>query len=258
VQLKTYRDRLTMSRAAARHAARALAEAIQARGEARLVAATGTSQFDFLEALTATREIDWSRVEMFHLDEYVGLAIDHPASFRKYLLERLIRKTGIERYHLLDGERDATRVAEEVGRELTRDAIDAAFVGIGENGHLAFNDPPADFETTRPYLIVELDEACRRQQVGEGWFPSVAAVPQRAISMSVRQILESREIICVVPDARKARAVKACVEGEVSPMAPASILKTHQNTTLYLDRDSAALLDPDTRGPVLTLAAAPS
>jgi glucosamine-6-phosphate deaminase len=258
MRIQTYTDRGTMSRAAAEHAADVLKTAIARRGRARLIAATGASQLDFLAALTEASDIPWALVEMFHLDEYVGLAIDHPASFRKYLLERLIRKTGIERYHLLDGERDATRVAGDVGRELTRDAIDAAFVGIGENGHLAFNDPPADFETTRPYLIVELDEACRRQQVGEGWFPSVAAVPQRAISMSVRQILESREIICVVPDARKAQAVKACVEGEVSPMAPASILKTHQNTTLYLDRDSAALLDPDTRGPVLTLAATPS
>jgi glucosamine-6-phosphate deaminase len=251
VQLKTYRDRLTMSRAAARHAARALAEAIQARGEARLVAATGTSQFDFLEALTATREIDWSRVEMFHLDEYVGLPIDHPASFRKYLLERLIARTGITRYHLLDGERDAARVAQRVGRTLGEAAVDVAFVGIGENGHLAFNDPPADFATEQPYVIVTLDDACRRQQVGEGWFGSMAEVPLQAISMSVRQILKAREIICVVPDARKAPAVRACVEGPVSPAAPASILQTHARTTLYLDRESAALLAPSTRGDLL-------
>jgi len=223
-----------------------------------MIAATGASQLDFLAALTQASDIHWGVVEMFHLDEYVGLAVDHPGSFRKYLLEQLIRKTGIERYHLLDADRDATLVAEEVGRELTRDAIDVAFVGIGENGHLAFNDPPADFETTRPYLIVELDEACRRQQVGEGWFPSLAAVPQRAVSMSVRQILQSREIICVVPDARKADAVKASVEGELSPMVPASILRTHENTTMYLDRDSAALLDLDIRGPVLTLTPTPS
>jgi glucosamine-6-phosphate deaminase len=251
VQLKTYIDRLTMSRAAARHAARALAEAIKARGGTRIVAATGASQFDFLEALTAARDIDWSRVEMFHLDEYVGLPIDHLASFRRYLLERLIEKTGITRYHLLDGERDAAHVAERVGRTLREGPVDVAFVGIGENGHLAFNDPPADFETEQPYLIVTLDEACRQQQVGEGWFDSVAEVPSQAISMSVRQILKSREIICVVPDARKAQAVKACVEGEVSPRAPASILQTHAHTTLYLDRASAALLDASTRGDLL-------
>jgi glucosamine-6-phosphate deaminase len=248
MHVKTYVDRQTMSRAAARHAGRVLRQALGAWNHARIIAATGASQFDFLESLTATDDIDWTNVEMFHLDEYVGLPIDHPASFRKYLLERLIRKTGISQYHLLDGERDAAKVADQVGRELGRAPIDVAFVGIGENGHLAFNDPPADFDTERPYLIVELDEACRQQQVGEGWFKSVADVPAEAISMSVRQILKAQEILCVVPDARKAQAVKACVEGEISPMAPASILRTHSNTTLYLDRDSASLLNPATRG----------
>ena len=251
MQVKTYIDRSTMSMAAARHAAQALRIAIGGRGDARIVAATGASQFDFLEALTAAPDIDWTRVEMFHLDEYVGLPIDHPASFRRYLLERLIRKTGMTRYHLLDGEHDAARVAEHVGQEIGRTPVDVAFVGIGENGHLAFNDPPADFVTDRPYLIVTLDAACRRQQVGEGWFASVAEVPSEAVSMSVRQILKSREIICVVPDARKAQAVKACIDGEVSPMAPASILRTHPNATIYLDRDSAALLTPASRGEIL-------
>jgi len=251
MQVKTYIDRPTMSMAAARHAAQALRIAIGGRGDARIVAATGASQFDFLEALTAAPDIDWTRVEMFHLDEYVGLPIAHPASFRKYLLERLIRKTGMTRYHLLDGEHDAARVAEHVGQEIGRTPVDVAFVGIGENGHLAFNDPPADFVTDRPYLIVTLDAACRRQQVGEGWFASVAEVPSEAVSMSVRQILKSREIICVVPDARKAQAVKACIDGEVSPMAPASILRTHANATIYLDRDSAALLTSASRGEIL-------
>jgi glucosamine-6-phosphate deaminase len=251
MHVKTYSDRSTMSLAAARHAAQALRVAIRARGVVRIVAATGASQFDFLESLTAAPGVDWTRVEMFHLDEYVGLPIDHPASFRKYLLERLIRKTGMTRYHLLDGEHDAARVAEQVGQEIGRAPIDVAFVGIGENGHLAFNDPPADFTTDRPYLIVTLDLACRRQQVGEGWFASVAEVPTQAISMSVRQILKSREIICIVPDARKAQAVKACLDGEVSPMAPASILLTHANATIYLDRDSAALLSPASRGEIL-------
>jgi glucosamine-6-phosphate deaminase len=242
VLIKTYIDRLTMSQAAARHASRALASVIASRGAARLVAATGTSQFDFLAMLTEARGIDWTRVEMFHLDEYVGLPIDHPASFRRYLLERLIRPTGMRRYHLLDGEHDARRVAETVARELASAPVDLAFVGIGENGHLAFNDPPADFDTEQPYLIVTLDQRCRQQQVGEGWFASLADVPTHAISMSVRQILKSREIMAVVPDARKAEAVKRCVEGDVSPAAPASILRTHANTTLYLDRDSASLL----------------
>jgi glucosamine-6-phosphate deaminase len=249
--IKTYIDRPTMSRAAARQAVRSLRAAIAARGGARIIAATGASQFEFLDALTTAPGIEWARVEMFHLDEYVGLSAGHPASFRKYLLERLITKAGITRYHLLDAETDAAEVASRVGRELTRAAVDVAFVGIGENGHLAFNDPPADFDTAQPYLIVTLDEACRRQQVGEGWFRSVAEVPPQAVSMSVRQILESREIICVVPDARKARAVHACVEGEVSPMAPASILQRHANTVVYLDRDSAALLAPAARGELL-------
>jgi glucosamine-6-phosphate deaminase len=251
MQIKTYVDRSTMSTAAARHAAQALRAAIAAGGGARIVAATGASQFDFLEALTAAPGIDWARVEMFHLDEYVGLPIDHPASFRKYLLERLIRKTGMSRYHLLDGEQDAARVADEAGREIGRAPIDVAFVGIGENGHLAFNDPPADLTTDRPYLIVTLDAACRRQQVGEGWFASIEEVPSQAISMSIRQILKSREIICIVPDARKAQAVNACIDGQVSPTAPASILQTHANATIYLDRDSAALLTPASRGEIL-------
>lgn len=251
VRVRTYTDRATMGRAAARHAAGALRKATTERAAARLIAATGASQLEFLDALTAAADIDWTRVELFHLDEYVGLPIDHPGSFRKYLLERLITRTGIVRYHLLHVERNAHQVADAVGRELRGAPIDLAFVGIGENGHLAFNDPPADFATERPYLLVTLDDACRRQQVGEGWFASVEEVPSQAITMSVRQILCSREIICVVPDARKAPAVKACIEGEISPMAPASILRAHENTTVYLDRESAALLSPVTRGEML-------
>ena len=241
-----------MSRAAARRAAQSLRAAIGERGGARIIAATGASQFEFLDALTQAPDIEWTRVEMFHLDEYVGLPSSHPASFRRYLLERLVNRTGLTRYHFLDADVDADDVAERVGRELARAPVDVAFVGIGENGHLAFNDPPADFETERPYLIVALDDMCRRQQVGEGWFASIADVPARAVSMSVRQILKSREIICVVPDARKAEAVRACFDGEVSPMAPASILRTHENTSVYLDSDSAALLPPSTRGNILT------
>jgi glucosamine-6-phosphate deaminase len=251
MQIKVYPDRLTMSRAAAAHAASAL-NAIQTRSTwARIIAATGASQFDFLEHLTSAPGLDWSKVEMFHLDEYVGLPVTHPASFRKYLLERLINRAGIVRYHLLDGEHDAVTAAATVGLEIARAPVDIAFVGIGENGHLAFNDPPADFTTDVPYLIVTLDARCRQQQVGEGWFQSIDQVPTQAISMSVRQILHSREIICIVPDSRKAEAVKACLEGEITPMAPASILRSHPNTTIYLDEDSAALLSsrPDRQGP---------
>lgn len=183
----------------------------------RLVAATGASQVDFLEALTAAPDIEWSRVELFHLDEYIGLPVSHPASFRRYLLDRLIDKVGVRRYHLLDCENGGGTTADEVGTLLAGHPVDLALVVVGENAHLAFNDPPADFVTERPYLIVTLDAACRRQQVGEGWFGSVDEVPAQALSMSVRQILKSKKIIAVVPDARKAWAVKACVEGPVSP-----------------------------------------
>jgi glucosamine-6-phosphate deaminase len=242
LRLRVYDDRNTLSRAAAEQAAAVIRDAIAATGRARIVAATGVSQIDFLEALVATPYLLWSKVEMFHLDEYVGIPLDHPASFRRYLLDRFINKAGITRYHLLDGEHDAEHVADEVGRTLAAAPVDVAFVGIGENGHLAFNDPPADFQTDRPYIIVTLDTACRLQQVGEGWFPRFDDVPTHAISMSVQQILKAREIVCVVPEARKAAAVKACVEGPITPMAPASILRTHPNTTIYLDRDSAGLL----------------
>jgi glucosamine-6-phosphate deaminase len=242
VQLKVFDNKDSLAEAASRHAKASLEDAIVNRGEARLIAATGASQFEFLEALTALSDIDWSRVEMFHLDEYVGLPLDHPASFRKYLLERLITKTGIERYHLLGGEKNVDEVIRNVSAEIRKTPIDIAFVGIGENGHLAFNDPPADFETEEPYIVVNLDEACRQQQVGEGWFPSLADVPSQAISMSIKQILKAREIICIAPDARKAKAVKACFEGPVSPEAPASILRTHPQTTVYLDRQSAGML----------------
>lgn len=244
---KVYADKNSLGRAAAEQAARSLRNALGSRGKARIIAATGASQFEFLEALTRAPGIDWPRVEMFHLDEYIGLPITHPASFRKYLLERLIHKTGITRYHLLNADSDPQTVIREVGRELQSEPVDVAFVGIGENGHLAFNDPPADFESQDAYLIVDLDEPCRRQQVGEGWFASLSEVPKQAISMSVRQILKAKEIIAVVPDARKAQAVGACLEGEISPMVPASILRTHPNTTVYLDPHSAALLSPEMR-----------
>jgi glucosamine-6-phosphate deaminase len=242
VQVNVLPSKTETGSSAAKHAAQSLQRVLAKSEIARIIAATGASQFDFLQFLTATPGIDWARVEMFHLDEYIGLPLDHPASFRKYLMERFVRKTGIRRYHLLDGEQNPAEVVSAVGKELASAPIDLAFVGIGENGHLAFNDPPADFETDEPYLIVELDEACRTQQVNEGWFKSIPEVPSRAISMSVKQILKSREIIAVVPGAQKARAVKACLEGEISPMAPASILRTHPNTTTYLDTESASLL----------------
>ncbi|MGH9850777.1 MAG: glucosamine-6-phosphate deaminase [Blastocatellia bacterium] len=243
--IKVFSDKIQLGEAAARQAAGAINRAISERGQARIIAATGASQFEFLNALTKTPGIDWAKVEMFHLDEYVGLPITHPASFRKYLLERLIEPTGMANYHLLDGEADPNDVCKRVGAAITSSPIDVAFVGIGENGHLAFNDPPADFETDEAYIVVNLDEVCRRQQVGEGWFAGLDDVPKQAVSMTVKQILRAGEIICIVPDARKARAVKNCFENEISPQFPASILRTHDSAVVYLDTESSSLLDPE-------------
>jgi glucosamine-6-phosphate deaminase len=246
VVIKCFNDKREMAKVAAEQAAAILRQTIEAQGKARLIAATGASQFEFLEVLTGLPGIDWQKVEMFHLDEYIGLPASHSASFRRFLQERLIQKAGITKYFLLDGEQDLAEVIRRTSQALLSAPIDLAFVGIGENGHLAFNDPPADFETEEPYIVVNLDEACRRQQLGEGWFATLGDVPRRAISMSVRQILKAKKILCIVPDARKAKAVKACFEGEISPLAPASILRTHPDTTLYLDAQSAALLRPAT------------
>ncbi|HEY1469054.1 MAG TPA: 6-phosphogluconolactonase [Candidatus Acidoferrum sp.] len=244
--IRVFDDDNSLAAAAASQAAAAIRSAIALRGRARIVAATGASQFAFLEALTATPGIDWKRVELFHLDEYIGLPMNHPASFCKYLRERLIGKTGMTNCHLMKGDANPAEVIRLASEAILPSPIDVAFVGIGENGHLAFNDPPADFETEDPYIIVSLDEACRRQQVTEQWFRNISEVPGRAISMSIHQILKATEIICVVPDVRKASAVQACLEGEISPWAPASILRTHANTTIYLDRSSAGLLTADT------------
>jgi glucosamine-6-phosphate deaminase len=243
--LRLLKDKTSLARAAADHAATAIRRAIAERGSARIIAATAASQLEFLDALTKAQGIDWPKVEAFHLDEYIGLPASHPGSFRKMLMEQLVTKTGIEHYHLLEGDAsDPTATVRDVGKELASAPIDIAFLGIGENGHIAFNDPPANFTTEEPYIIVDLDEACRRQQVGECWFADIAQVPQRAISMSLRQILKAKELLVIVPDKRKAEAVKACLEGEISPMTPASILRRHSNATLYLDRASASLLSP--------------
>jgi glucosamine-6-phosphate deaminase len=233
-----------MSAAAAHHAERLLVETIARNGHARVIGATGSSQLGFLHRLAESTAVDWTRVELFHLDEYVGIAADHPASFRRVLHEHFVDRTGIPTFHELDGAGDLDAVRRTVGAAITGAPIDVAFVGIGENSHLAFNDPPADFETTEPYLVVALDEACRRQQVGEGWFPSLADVPTRALSMSVRQILAAREILVMVPDQRKAAAVAAVLTGPITPDVPASILRTHDRATLYLDHASASLVDP--------------
>src|SRR5215469_850618 len=242
MEVRTFPDKNSMAETAAWHAANCIREAIQRYGRTRILVATGTSQREFQEFLMKAPGIDWSLVELFQLDEYIGLPISHPASFRKILSECFIQRVGIRKYQLLNGEIEPQEAIRRVGSALMAAPIDVAFVGIGENGHLAFNDPPADFDTEDPYLIVELDEACRRQQVGEGWFANLSDVPKKAISISVRQILKSREILVVVPDSRKAEAVKAALEGDITPMVPASILRRHEHTTVYLDYHSAALL----------------
>jgi glucosamine-6-phosphate deaminase len=251
MNLKLFPDRTSLGRAAAEQAASAIRRALADRGHARIIAATAASQLEFLDALTKAPGIDWKKLEAFHLDEYVGLPITHPGSFRKMLMEQLVNKTGITQYHLLDGDAaDPQAVAREASRQLAAAPIDIAFLGIGENGHIAFNDPPADFETEEPYIIVDLDEACRRQQVGEAWFSDISQVPKRALSMSAKQILKAKEILAVVPDQRKAEAIKACFEGKISPMAPASILRRHSHATVYLDFQSASLLSPALLNPL--------
>ncbi len=246
MRLRIFEDRNSLGRAAAAQAAAAIQRSMAKGGKARIIGASAASQFEFLDELTATPGIDWKHIELFHLDEYIGLPMTHPASFCRFLLDRLIAKTGIVNFHLLDGEKDPADVMRRTNQAINAAPIDVAFVGIGENGHLAFNDPPADFEIDEPYIVVDLDEACRRQQVGEGWFQDLDMVPKRAISMSVRQVLKAKEILAIVPGRKKAQAIAACFEGPVSPLAPASVLQTHPNATVYLDRESAALLIPET------------
>ena len=237
------KDPVELGKAAGTKAAQLIREAILANGSANIILATGTSQFETLNQLIREEGIDWSKCVMFHLDEYIGLPVTHPASFRKYLQERFISKiSSLKATCLINGTTDPEEECRRLERLIIAHSVDVAFVGIGENGHLAFNDPPADFETETPYIVVNLDAACRKQQMGEGWFKSIEDVPQKAISMSVRQIMKSKNIICSVPDERKAIAVKNCLEQAVSNLYPASILQTHANCTVYLDKASASLL----------------
>jgi glucosamine-6-phosphate deaminase len=236
------------ARAAAAAAAGILREAIDAKGHAVFVAATGNSQLEFLKHLTAAPGISWKHPTMFHLDEYIGISSSHPASFRRYLRERLTSRVPVGNAHFIQG--DAPDLPAEVARlnaAIAATAVDVAFIGVGENGHIAFNDPPADFATETPFLVVDLDEACRRQQVGEGWFGAIGDVPRQAASMSVKQIMKSARILCTVLEKRKAHAIKTCLEGAIGPMFPASILRTHPGCDIFLDRDAAGLLSQTTR-----------
>lgn len=231
-----------MGKKAADAGAEQIRKAIRKNGEAHIILATGASQFEMLNHLVAQKNIDWSKVSAFHLDEYIGMPITHNASFRKYLKERFVEKLPgpIGQFHFINAEKPPRKECRRLNDLISQVDIDVAFIGIGENGHIAFNDPPADFDTEDPYIIVELDEACRRQQMGEGWFDSLDQVPARAISMSVQQIMKSRYIVCTVPDERKAEAVKNTVQGPVTPEVPASILQEHPNCDLFLDKAAAS------------------
>lgn len=243
VEVHVYPDKPTLSQAAADFVSQRLVEALRQRGEANIVLATGASQYDFLAALRQRQDVDWSNVTAFHLDEYLQLSPAHPASFRRYLNERFFNYVELKAVHLLAG--DAPDPQAEIARYtalLADHPIDVACIGIGENGHLAFNDPPADFETQSKVLVVNLDEACRRQQVGEGHFPDLDAVPPQALSMSIPAILEAKTISCVVPDRRKAEAVRCALEGPITPDCPASALRRHAHCRLFLDEESASLL----------------
>ncbi|MCL2604270.1 MAG: 6-phosphogluconolactonase [Defluviitaleaceae bacterium] len=228
---------------AAEKAAALINKAIAEKGSARIILSTGASQFETIKNLRAA-DIDWEKVEMFHLDEYISISGEHPASFVKYLRERFIGDDmKLKAAHFIDGTADPAREMAKISAELGKAPIDVALIGIGENAHIAFNDPPADFETKETFIIVDLDEACKQQQVGEGWFPSVNDVPKQAVTMTPHAIMQSKVILSAVPYAQKARAVKATLENEKSPHIPATILKTHADWTLFLDGDSAALLE---------------
>lgn len=237
-----YESKLEMSQAAARTGAEEIRNAISARGGANIIVATGASQLQMLEALVVEPDIAWDRVTVFHLDEYVGISVTHPASFRRYLWERFHSKlpAPLKAFHYIDGEADPEEECRRVSDLIAGVSIDVCFCGIGENAHLAFNDPPADFKTECPYILVKLDEACRNQQVAEGWFPALDAVPEMAVSMSIQQMIKSKKVICTVPGERKADAVQKMLESELSPLVPASILREHADAELYLDADAAA------------------
>jgi glucosamine-6-phosphate deaminase len=243
MKIEVFKTKEACGIAAADRGADILKQAIRVNGRASFIVATGASQFDFIKAMTKKEGIDWRHTTMYHLDEYIGMGADHPASFRRYLKERLVDVVHPGMVHLIQGEADDPAAeCRRINHIISQDKIDVAFVGIGENGHLAFNDPPADFDTEVPYIIVELDDACRQQQFGEGWFASLEEVPNTAISMSIHQIMKSEAIICTVPDKRKARAAKQCFEGEISPLHPASILRKHPRAIVYLDNTAASLL----------------
>ncbi len=248
--LSIYRTKRECGAAAAAFGAGRIRAALEKKGLCRIVIATGASQFDMLDCLVHEPGIDWSRVSMFHLDEYVGLPESHPASFRKYIKERFVAKLPCPLGEANYVEGDAGDVAGAIaalGRHLQDAEVDVCFIGIGENGHIAFNDPPADFDTEEPYIVVNLDQACRRQQLGEGWFKTMDDVPSQAVSMTVRQIMKSRCIVNTVPDARKAEAMRMTFEDTLGPEHPAAIIRLHADCRTFCDADAAAKLSKITK-----------
>jgi len=244
MHISIFPDSESLGQAAAEAGAIALRNELEEWGHARLILATGTSQYSVLKNLVIQPDIAWHRVTLFHLDEYLGLPPMQPASFRKFLWDRFVTQLPVPlaAAHWINGDANPHAERKRLNALIREEPIDVAFIGIGENGHLAFNDPPADFVTQQPFIVVNLDEACRKQQLGEGWFPTLEDVPKQAISMSINQIMKSRAIICSVPDQRKAVAVKNALTGPVTPQVPASILQQHDNTKLFLDQFSATLL----------------
>ena len=230
-----------LGRAAAAEVAAKLREAISLRGEARVVLSTGASQFDMFEALV-TEDVDWSKVDMFHLDEYIALPITHKASFRKYLQERFVDRVNLHSVNYVDTEGDIDKAIAAISEKLLEKPVDLGLIGIGENGHIAFNDPPADFGTEECYIVVDLDDNCKRQQVREGWFATLDDVPRQAVSMTVHRIMMCRSVISVVPHEVKARAVAATLSTPVCPEVPATMLKMHPDWSLFLDKNSASLI----------------
>jgi len=239
-------NRLSNGEKAAIHGAQLIQKAIRENGEANIILATGSSQFEMLKVLVM-QDIDWSRVRVFHLDEYIGIPETHPASFRRYLKERFADIVLPKEFVYVNGSAEPYKECHRLGEIIKKQPVDVAFIGIGENGHIAFNDPPADFGTDNAYLVVKLDDACRRQQMGEGWFANFNDVPEKAISMSIKQIMKSKSIICCVPELRKAEAVKNTIEAPISPDIPASVLRQHASVWLYLDKEAASLLQDHSR-----------
>lgn len=242
MKVKVLKNSEELGKKAAIYSAEILNRCITQKGKARIVLSTGASQFDTLKALI-DMDIDWSNIEMFHLDEYINLSESHPASFRRYLTERFVSKVNLKQVNFVNGEGDIKRNIEELSEEIGKEPIDLGLIGIGENAHIAFNDPPADFDTKEAYIIVNLDDNCKKQQVREGWFPTVDDVPKQAISMSVYQIMQCNTIVSCVPYKAKANAIKLVLENDVTNLIPATILKRHNDTTIFIDYESASLVD---------------